>query len=294
MKNLDSGLLAHLIGGETTMVHCWKIVRTDGTVQGFTEHDRDLTFESVTYRAATGFSSTKMAQSLGLAVDNLNAEGILSAATITEEDLSAGRYDDAEVELYWVNYNNVVQRWLKSRGYIGQTKRSGAAFSAEFRSLASRLQQKTGRIYQQTCDTTFGSTRCGIDLSIYTETGTVVDVSNQRLIKCTGPTTTTENYFEYGVLKWTSGNNNDLKFGIKSSQYDGVNTLVELWEIPPYSITVSDNFEVVAGCDKYPTTCAAYGNIANFQGFLHIPGSDFLNRYAIRDSSQQGESLYGN
>lgn len=289
MKSLPSGLQSFLDGGETTMVHCWKITRDDGVVQGFTEHDRDLTFDSVTYSAASGFTATKIQSSLGLAVDNLNADGAISSDTINEDDLAAGRYDDALVELFWVNFEDLAQRILLSKGNIGQVKRGELAFSAELRSQTARLQQRTGRIYQRTCDAILGDTRCGATLATYTSTGTVASVNGNRQLVVTGLSNDIANYYSLGVLTFTSGLNNGLSFEVKSHSPGSI----ILWEQPPFAIAVTDTISVVAGCDKYSTTChSKFNNIINFQGFPFIPGSDFIARYAVRDSSQNGESIF--
>ena len=69
---------AHLSSGHTTLARCWQVVRKDGVVLGFTDHDRDLSFDGVTYRADTGLSALSLAQSTGLSVDNTEAIGALS------------------------------------------------------------------------------------------------------------------------------------------------------------------------------------------------------------------------
>ena len=119
VKSVSPGLQTHLDGRATKMVYCWKITRNDGLVQGFTDHDNDLTFDGVTYEAATGFTASQFASSLGLAVDNFEVEGALSSSNINETDLVKGFYDNAVVEVFWVNWSDVSQRHLKSKGYIG-------------------------------------------------------------------------------------------------------------------------------------------------------------------------------
>jgi uncharacterized phage protein (TIGR02218 family) len=108
VKTLPAGLQAHLDTGATTLAWCWKVTRTDATVMGFTDHDRDLVFDGVTFAAATGFTASEAVSSLGLSVDNLEVEGALAAAAITEEDLAAGLYDGAGVELWRVNWADVI------------------------------------------------------------------------------------------------------------------------------------------------------------------------------------------
>ena len=58
--DIPAGLQSHLETRETTLCWCWKITKTDNTVLGFTNHDRDLTFGSVTYEASTGFLGTEI------------------------------------------------------------------------------------------------------------------------------------------------------------------------------------------------------------------------------------------
>src|SRR5581483_8652977 len=102
--------------------------RKDGVVMGFTDHDRDLSFDGVTYQAASGFTASSVEDQLGLAVSNLDVQGALSSAAITEADLNAGRYDDAAVTIYLVNWQDVSQRVVLRSGFLGQVSRGTLAF----------------------------------------------------------------------------------------------------------------------------------------------------------------------
>lgn len=290
MKALPAGLQTFLDAGETTMVHCWKVTRTDGVIQGFTEHDENLTFGSVTYLAASGFTATQIESSIGLSVDNLNAEGALSDDTINEDDLAAGRYDDALVELYWVNFNDLAQRVLLSKGNIGQVKRGEFAFSAELRSQTNRLQQRTGRSFQRTCDAILGDGRCKKNLAAFTDIATVSSVEDNRRMVLSGLANSGQAaFYSLGVLEFQTGDNAGLRFEIKTHS----SNVIVLWERPPFTIGVGDTVEVVAGCDKSIDTChSKFDNTINFQGFNLIPGSDYIARYANRDGSQNGESIF--
>lgn len=289
MKTLPAGLQTFLDGGETTMVHAWKVTRTDGIVQGFTEHDNDLTFGSLTYKASSGFTATQIESSLGLSVDNLNVDGALSSDTLNADDLAAGRYDDAQVELWWVNFEDTAQRVLLNKGNVGQVKRGELAFSAELRSQSARLQQRTGRIYQRTCDAILGDARCKVALGAFTSTGTISVVNSSRDFDVTGLSNDTDTFYSFGLLTFTSGLNNGLQFEVKSHAPGHI----FLWEKTPFAVAVSDTFSVVAGCNKFITTChSKFANTVNFQGFNLIPGSDYIARYATRDGTQNGESIF--
>ncbi|MCX8507283.1 MAG: DUF2163 domain-containing protein, partial [Rhodobacteraceae bacterium] len=89
-------LKAHLATGVTTLARAYSLTRKDGLVLGFCDHDRDLTFEEIVFRADTGLTTKALQSGTGLSVDNTEAFGALSSDAITEEDILAGRYDGAE------------------------------------------------------------------------------------------------------------------------------------------------------------------------------------------------------
>ena len=150
MKELPSGLAAHLATGATTLCWCWRLTRKDGPQQGFTDHDQDLTFDGTAFEAAAGFSASEIKDALGLSVDNLEVTSALTSSRLAEADLAAGLYDDAKVEIWRVNWQSPDQRVLMRSGSLREVKRSGTLFSAEVRGLAHYLQQPKGRLFQYT------------------------------------------------------------------------------------------------------------------------------------------------
>lgn len=209
MRTIPAALQVHLDGGATTMCYCWRVTRTDGLVQGFTDHDEDLTFLGTTFSAGSGFTATQISKTLGLSVDNLEVKGALSSATINEDDLAAGKYDDAYVELYWVNWadpTNADMRILQMNGYTGEAKRTGTAFQAELRGLSSRLGQATNRVFQRTCDATVGDSRCRKDLNnpTFKGTGAITQVVSPRVLKASGLGAYADKWFNQGVLTFSS------------------------------------------------------------------------------------------
>jgi hypothetical protein len=68
MKTIPDDLAAHLAGGATSLCRCWKLIRRDGQVLGFTDHDRDLSFGGLTFAARTGLEAAEAAAELGFAV----------------------------------------------------------------------------------------------------------------------------------------------------------------------------------------------------------------------------------
>lgn len=290
MKTLPTGLQTHLDSGATTMCYCWRIVRKDAAVFAFTDHDEDITFNSTTYKASTGFDGTQFQSSLGLSVDNLDVQGGFAAGSITEADVSAGRYDDADFEIYWVNWQDVTQQALVTTGSIGDVRQSGVSFTAELRGLAHRLNQKVGRTYQRTCDAVFADSRCKVNKSSYTYAGTVTSAASARSIKASGLSALATDWLSRGVLTWTSGQNNGQSFDVKLHTNPNI---IELWTPCPYAPQAGDTFNIVAGCKQDLATCRdKFNNVVNFQGCPHMPGNDVITRYPSQGgANQSGGSL---
>lgn len=296
VKSLSTGLQTHLDGRATKMCYCWKVTRNDGLVQGFTDHDNSLTFDSVTYEASSGFTATQFASSTGLAVDNLEVEGALSSDSLNEADLAAGHYDNARVEVYWVNWANVAQRHIVSRGYIGEVKRIGVMFQAELRGLSNALQQKTGRKYQRYCNAVVGDARCGLDLSnvAYLGSGAVDLASSSRTFTVTGLAGFSNDWFTAGLLNWQTGANADQSMEVKLHTFVGGTVSIELWQAMPFEVETGNTFTITVGCKQDADTCnSKFGNIANFRGFNLTPGPDLLLFYPTQgDDNLDGGSLF--
>src|SRR5699024_7658383 len=157
----------------------------DGVVMGFTDHDGPLSFEGLTFRADTGLSALALQQTTGLSVDNTEALGALSDASIREEDIEAGRYDGAESRGWRVNWQDVRQRHLQFRGTIGELRRSGGAFEAELRGLTEALNRPMGRVYQKPCSAVLGDRACGFDVDTpgYSKELTPVEITDRRIFR---------------------------------------------------------------------------------------------------------------
>jgi uncharacterized phage protein (TIGR02218 family) len=279
MKTLPPPLQAHLNTATTTLAWCWRIARTDGTRFGFTDHDRDLSFDNTVFEAATGFTASEIKDALGLSVDNLEVSSALKSDRLNEDDLAAGLYDDAAVEIWRVNWADPEQRVLMRSGSLGEVRRSGPAFTAEVRGLAHYLQQPKGRLYQSGCDADLGDARCGVDLDnpAFRGTGTVLAAASGRRLTASGLAAYAADWFTRGLLTFTSGANIGRAQEVKRHTLAGTATTVELWHPTAHPFAPGDTFTVTAGCDKQLATCRArFANALNFRGFPHMPGPDYV------------------
>ena len=283
-------LEAHLGGGVTTVCRCWDVAREDGRVFGFTDHDRDLEFEGVAYRAGTGLTARAFAQATGLSVDNSEAAGALSDAAVSEADVEAGRFDGARVRAWVVNWADVSERALRFRGTFGEITRRGAAFEVELRGLTEALNQPVGRVFQPGCDAVLGDSRCGVDLAAFSVEAEVLDVEEGRVLAL-GPLAAADGWHERGRLRVLSGEAEGLAGMIRRDEArDG--RRVELWQALGARVAPGDRVRLEAGCDKRLVTCRAkFANLARFRGFPHVPGDDWQMAYPKSSGANDGGSL---
>ncbi|MGI3212890.1 baseplate hub protein [Roseovarius tibetensis] len=167
MKSTSTALAAHLAGPVTTLATCWRISRIDGREFFFTDHDRDLAFEGNLYRASSGYSRTAIAGDASLSVDNLDVEGVFDSAAITEEELRAGLFDQAEVRIFIVNWADPAMGALRMRrGWFGEVVLSEQdIFRTELRGMTQALQQRIGELYSPECRADLGDHRCKVPVA---------------------------------------------------------------------------------------------------------------------------------
>jgi len=293
MRKLDVALKEHLEGDATSLCYCWILTRADGLVSGFTDHDDPLLIEEIVCQAVSGFQPTEAVSSLGLAPDNQDVEGALSSESISEEDLHAGKYDDARIDIWLVNWSQPDQRIHLRSAILAEMSQSDGVFKAELRGLTSLLDQNIGRSFSTRCDARLGDDRCGVNLDTpaFKTAGIISDISNQTDIKCTGLDGYEHNWFSGGLLKWLSGKNVGETIEISSSAESGASSLT-LWAATSHPIEIGDTFELTAGCDKNFATCKTkFSNWNNFRGFPHMPGTDFALSYAGSGIVHDGSPL---
>ena len=285
---LPTSLENHLATGTTTVARCWALTRGDGRVMGFTDHDEDIVFGGITFRADTGLTATALQQTTGLALDNSEGLGALSDLAVTEADIAAGRYDGAEVAAWLVNWADPVDRYLQFRGRIGEVTRAAGAFRAELVGLSEMLNTAQGRVYQTPCTAVLGDAACGVDLDdpAYFGLGTIVLVEEAKRLTVAGLAAYEGGWFRRGRVTVETGAAAGLSGVVKADQQNNGLHIVELWESLRADIAPGDTLRLFAGCNKQRGTCRdKFDNILNYRGFPDIPGDNRLLTIPLRTSS---------
>ena len=295
MRDINVNFATHLATGATTICRLWLIKREDGLELGFTDHDRSLEIDGITYVASSGMDAQAVQTTGGLAVNNSAAIGALTSSGISEADISIGKYDNAEVFHWLVNWQDPDQRLLQFRGFLGDIKRQDGVFEVELRGLTEKLNQPNGRNYARYCGHKLGDTKCGVDVNdpAFLGNASISAVSGRDLITVTGLGSFDDGWFSAGSLTWETGANEGLKSVINLDHMCNGLRLLSLWEETRYPISVGDSLSVNAGCNRSGSTCSSkFGNLLNFGGFPYLPGEDWSVAYPVRTNDLSGQSLF--
>ena len=263
----------------TQIARAWAITRRDGLVLGFTDHDGELSFAGIRFRPDAGLTAQAVVQGAGLSVDNTEAIGALSDGAIEERDIIAGRWDDAELSQWEVNWTDPAEHRLIFRGHLGEVTRSGGAFKAELRGLSEPLNQPVGRVFHPRCSAVLGDAACQVDMTQpgLTGDGKIVAIEAGRF-QLAGFAGFDDRWFERGRLLVISGEATDIGGHIKNDRATpNGGREVDLWTQTGIMPAVGDRVRLYAGCDKSVGSCRLkFKNFLNFRGFPHLPQEDWL------------------
>jgi len=280
MKAVSSELAAHLEGDVLTLATCWRLARSDGVVFRATDHDGDLAVEGEIYRARAGYSRTAVASEAGLAVGNVDLEGVLDDAGLDADALRAGLYDGAEVRIFVVNWQDPSQGILRlRRGWLGEVMLSSEGqWRTELRGMSQVLAQRLIEPYTPDCRADLGDARCGVEISDphWTRPGFVTAPLNALSFTTTIDVTgKPDDWFAGGVIRFTSGQNSGRAIEVRGSDLATGDMVLSF--PPPFPVGTGDAFEVYPGCDKRLSTCIdRFDNVLNFRGDPFVPGTDKL------------------
>lgn len=274
-----------------TLAMCWRLKLRNGREIGFTNHDVDITIGGLKYFAKSGFTPSAISSTNGLSVDNLDIKGIIDHEIIRTEDILAGLYDYAEIQVFLVNYMKLDDEVIKlRRGWLGEVKLSKDSFVVEVRGMLQALASANiTEFYSNKCKADFCDERCKLKKDDYIMRDIVViEVISKSSIRFKSSRINTKGdnshlskieeqiseslvnvrIFNYGLLTFINGYNQGLSMEIKYCSGDTIDLALSM----PYQINEGDKFNMISGCDKSLKSCSEiYRNAINFRGEPHIP-----------------------
>lgn len=211
----------------TTLATCWKLVSKPDALNviktvGATSHTRDLKLlghAGVIFESAQGVVPSAVDHEVGLSSAGLEVDAVFELNIISEESVASGDWDGAYFEVFQVNYEvPEMGEMVMFSGYIGDVKTYGQRFRAEGRPMSSKAALEFGNLYVPQCIAlNLGDGKCKVPLGtvgspayaagdggVITIGGTVTGGgSNTEFADSTR--SEVNGYFDYGVIKFTSG-----------------------------------------------------------------------------------------
>jgi len=231
-----------------------------------------LSGDSQTYRALgmarAGIKKSVQAEvdSAGYRIDNVNKAMGAYAATqnfrnkrIVTRLVFRGSLDSAENAK--VIFDGIIQSVL--------FKKSTMEVSCV--PIISSLAFETGWPYQINCNAKFGDVYCKVNKNSSDNRviGAATGGSTGTLIDTNG-LTQTDDWWNHGIIEFTSGNNNRLKR--KVVDFDAATDTITLDYALENAVVSGDTYVVNRGCDKTLSMCQTlYNNEDNYHGFHAIP-----------------------
>lgn len=279
-RTLSGGLTTHIAGVTHKRCSMLRLDLKDGTTLAFTDHDRTLAFNlgdgSADYQPDTGILPSDLSLTTGFTADDMEVAGPIGDL-VTRAAVLGGRYDDATVRFFQVNWSDLTQGAIKLvKGWVVRAEVEGGRFKFTCHSEMSRFAQSVGRVITAYCDADLGDARCGF--ALVPDVVTVTAVTDARGFTTTNVAGRADDYYNLGTAIFLTG---PIAGCRPVEVFDWTSAgVVSLWTELPEPPQIGDTLELRRGCDKTRATCRdTFNNIVNFRGFPDVPGTDQVLRY---------------
>lgn len=269
MRNLSQAAQSALNEEVLFFVVCVRIVRTDGEIIRLTEHNEEIQFRGETYEP--GGTPSTFTQDLGFSTDSIDFDSITGDYL---DDLRAGRFSGAWMEVFWVDWRTSIGFDLTS-GWLGELQRDGTQVGIQFNSLSENMERPQGRFYNRGCDAQFGDHRCRVaNFETRWRVEAAISSIDGKVITTDGSGGLFDEVgrFENGWLEMLEGRNAGIRREVVAHDRSRVQILFDF----PFPLQSGERVRLTAGCRRDAAACQAYGNFINYRGFPDIPGDEFL------------------
>lgn len=107
----------------------------------------------------------------------------------------------------------------------------------------------------------------------------IASVTDQRIFTITvSDSRAVDDWFNYGVCHWESGNNVGL--GLEVKDFVAGSGEITLFMPMRRTISAGDKLRIFPGCPRFLSICKSkFDNVIQYRGFPHVPGNDFVLQY---------------
>ncbi len=195
-----------------------------------------------------------------------------------------GVLDHASISLYLVNLRSMANFQHSVWEVVGLTGIDRSNVTLQLQSRFGRAVRPGPRtLIQEGCNNQLFSAECGLVRASYAvvdaATGTLAGY--ERVYLESGLTAYADDYWALGQIQFTSGKNAGAA---RTVGWSRASAGALKWVVPLlYEVVAGDAFEIVPGCDKTWTKCAAFGpsgstvdNSPHFRGMPNVPPPEVM------------------
>lgn len=287
MRQVSAQLIAAINAGSTKLCHIYTFERKDATTFRFTDLDHDLIIGGFFWLANHSVNISNVSSAANDGIQSADLKVLFEDSNISEIDLVRHKWDGAEVEIAICDYTHPEWgRIILLTGKLGSIEITNKRYgNIEVRGMLSRSDQRIGEYYSAMCRADLGDARCKVILADFTYTGTVTLPINSTKFNCSLSEAVAAGHLSFGVLSWTSGQNDLMSMEVLSQGPTGGGEQIIMALSMPYAVTIGDTFSIVAGCDKLRPTCITkFDNIENMRAEPFVPGDDVVTDRPLNDS----------
>ena len=259
----------------------------------YTDHDQEIYYGADVYTPIYSVTPSAVESQTSMREDTRTFSGLIDVDEITDEDLEAGVFRNAKITETVLDWRSPESGalWNPRIFYVGEVTRSKFGWVADTHDLAGLLKLPIGGRCDRDCGWRFGQVlpggahgygcanlNDGVILANWQVSASVSQVLvDRRKINTTIPTASgyPDNWWKYGTLEWTSGDNEGLSYDIRKSEEPFGTLWLDI--ATAYPIGVGNSFIVTAGCNRTVDHCVTkFDNIKNYKGGKWIPGPDVV------------------
>jgi len=251
------------------LAELYKIVLSDSSVYYWTDFEKgeQFIFDNHTYTPIPLMRSDLVRRTSTLSAGEKTITIPRHSDYITPSKLNDRYLDNATLTFYQVDRTDLTKYRIGFKGKTGNVDYDYHAVSITFVNIFNFSRRKLPKIlYEDSCPYRIFDSDCKLIKSAWAATGSV-DSGDANTINDSGRTEA-DDYYNFGYVEMTSGNNDGEERMVSSYTQGVINVFPDFTNV----VSAGETYKIYPHCQRTRTLCnSIFSNATNYGGFRHIP-----------------------